>query len=201
MNQILVVRKRKYNRIYKVQLFVSLTSIIVFISYFFAYKYNIQKQEKSSEILLNNYSVSKLYNESNKNYESNNYQDIIGIIEIPKINISYPIFASLTDDLLKISPCRISGSMPNSVSNLCIAGHNYDNGKFFSNLYKLELKDEIYIYDNYIKKFKYIVTDIYEVEETNLSPVTTKAKNKPILTLITCNNINKKRIIIKSELI
>lgn len=201
MNQILVVNKKRYNRIYKVQLVVSLISIIIFISYFFIYKYNIKKEEKSSEILLNNYSVSKLYNEPNQELDYSDSERIIGIIEIPKIDISYPIFANLTDDLLKISPCRISGYMPSYLSNLCIAGHNYDNGKFFSNLNKLNLNDNIYIYDNHIKKFNYIITDIYEVDETDLSPVTETAKGKAILTLITCNNINKKRLIIKSKLI
>ena len=56
------------------------------------------------------------------------------MIEIPKIGIYYPIISEATDELLKISPCRIAGPMPNEDGNLCIAGHNYDNYKFFSKL-------------------------------------------------------------------
>ena len=61
-----------------------------------------------------------------------------GNIEIPAINLSYPFFSSLDNESLSISPCRFHGEMPPNDSNLCIAGHNYDNGKFFSNLSNLK---------------------------------------------------------------
>lgn len=195
MNQILEVNKKKNNQIYKIQLFVSLILIVIFIILFLITKYNKEINEKTSNILLKKYTVSKLYDNT-----SEDLNEIIGIIEIPKINISYPIFSNFTDDLLKISPCRINGSMPNSITNLSIAGHNYDNGKFFSNLKNLNLNDEIYIYDSSMKKFIYKITDLYEVEENDLSPILINAEDNPILTLITCNNLNKKRLIVKSSL-
>lgn len=199
MNQILVIKKyknKKNNHKYKIQLYISLLIVIVFSALFFINNYNNQSKEKTSNALLKDYTVSRLYNDPSKDLN-----EIIGIIEIPKIDISYPVFSSFSDDLLKISPCRINGYMPSFVSNLCIAGHNYDNGKFFSNLKKLELNDEIYIYNNSMQKFNYKIIDIYEVEETDLSPIKQDAQNIPILTLITCNNLNKKRLIVKSNLI
>ena len=51
------------------------------------------------------------------------------------------------DELLKIAPCRFYGNNLNKVGNVCIAGHNYDNGEFFSNLDQLELGDIIDIYE------------------------------------------------------
>ena len=56
----------------------------------------------------------------------------IGVINIPSINVNYPILSTYTDELLKIAPCRFHGPNPNEVGNLCIAGHNYKNSKFFS---------------------------------------------------------------------
>ena len=196
MNQTLVIKKYKNNNKFKIQFYISLLFTIVFSILFFINNYNNQTKEKVSNTLIKDYTVSRLYNVS-----SNELNEIIGIIEIPKIDISYPIFSNFSDDLLKISPCRINGYMPNFISNLCIAGHNYDNGKFFSNLKKLELNDEIYIFDNSMQKFNYNIIDIYEVEETDLSPIKQDVQNVAILTLITCNTLNKKRLIVKSNLV
>lgn len=70
-----------------------------------------------------------------------------GIIEIPEINLYYPIFSHLTEDLLKISPCKFYGTQPNKNGNICIAGHNYDNSLFFSKLTSLSQDSQIFIYD------------------------------------------------------
>ena len=199
MNQILVVSQKKVNPFYKVQLVFSLVSIIIFIFTFLIHKYNLEKKEKYSEKLLTDYSISQLYSESNYISQISEPSDIIGIIEIPKINISYPIFYGLTDELLKISPCRFYGTMPESNSNLCIAGHNYENNKFFSNLNKLEVNDEIYLYDNNMKKYKYIVYDIFEVNENDWSSVINNIEKNSKLTLMTCNNQNKRRLIVKAN--
>lgn len=72
---------------------------------------------------------------------------VIGLIEIKKININYPIISSYNDELLKIAPCRFYGPMPNEVGNLCIAGHNYNSYKFFSKLKNLSIGDNVTIYD------------------------------------------------------
>lgn len=197
MNQILEVKKNK--SIYKIQLYISIIAIIIFSVSFFIYKYNLNKKESISESLLKNYSISKLYSNSSINSDTNADSNIIGIIEIPKLEISYPIFSGIDDELLKISPCRFYGSMPYSISNLCIAGHNYNNNKFFSNINQLTSNDYIIIYNNSMKKFTYIVTDNYEVENNDLSPIFSKDDNNiASLTLVTCNNINKKRIIVKA---
>lgn len=197
MNQILEVKENK--SIYKIQLYISIIAIIIFSVSFFIYKYNLNKKESISESLLKNYSISKLYSNSSINSDTNADSNIIGIIEIPKLEISYPIFSGINDELLKISPCRFYGSMPYSISNLCIAGHNYNNNKFFSNINQLTSDDYIIIYNNSMKKFTYIVTDNYEVENNDLSPIFSKNDNNiASLTLVTCNNINKKRIIVKA---
>ena len=122
-----------------------------------------------------------------------------GIIQIPKINLYYPVFSYLTEDLLKIAPCKFYGDTPDVNGNICIAGHNYDNSLFFSKLSTLSLDNEIYIFDSNGSEYIYLVYDIYEVEDTNLSPVFDYEENEKTLTLVTCNNFNSNRIILKAK--
>ena len=122
-----------------------------------------------------------------------------GIIKIPKINLYYPVFSLLTEDLLKISPCKFYGDSPDVDGNICIAGHNYDNSLFFSKISSLSPNDEIFICDNNGVQYTYFVYDIYEVEASNLSPVLNYEQNEKTLTLVTCNNFNSNRIILKAK--
>ena len=143
---------------FKFQFIVSSLLVVFVITGYFLYSYNRNKKENISKMLIDNYSISRLYNNEQPitTYEeSGTMFSVIGIIEIPKINISYPILSESNDELLKIAPCRISGPMPNEDGNLCIAGHNYDNYKFFSKISSLENGDEIIIYDLYNNKLSY----------------------------------------------
>jgi len=141
-----------------------------------------------------------LYN--NKFHENSNYNNngqnfaIIGMIEIESINIYYPIISTATDDLLKISPCRIAGPLPNENGNLCIAGHNYDNYKFFSQISSLKKNSAIKIYDLSGNFLLYYVYDIYEVSANDLTPLEQPPGSAKQLTLITCNNFNSNTRII-----
>lgn len=88
--------------------------------------------------------------------------------------------------------------MPDSKSNLCIAGHNYNDDRFFGKIFLLRNNDKIIIKDNSNNQFTYYVYDKYEVKEDDLSPI---SDNKLFceLTLITCNNFNNNRLIIKAK--
>ena len=123
------------------------------------------------------------------NDEKSNNNNIFGTIEIPKLNIKYPIFSKLTEENLKISPCKFYGDNLEDYGNICIAGHNYDNGKFFSNIVLLNADDIIYIYSNNIK-YSYSIISKYEVNPNDLTPIFEYDINKKNLTLVTCNNLN-----------
>ena len=89
--------------------------------------------------------------------------------------------------------------MPNEPGNLCIAGHNYDNGTFFSDITKLKINDIICIYDsNGIKKDYYIYKK-YEVSSSDISCTDQNTSGNCEITLVSCNNINNNRIIIKAR--
>lgn len=212
MNQILqtslnnnkkIFNSIKMKKILNFQLYFSIAFVLIIGIFTIYNKAKLSQQEKYSKKLLNNYNITKLYSNSisdeslnfNQNIEDCN---IIGIIEIAKINVNYPIFSAYSDDLLKTSPCRFYGPLPGKTGNLCIAGHNYNNEKFFSRISSLTINDEIIIYNNYNKKFSYYVYDVYEVRPDNLSPVYSYKDNQKDLTLITCNNFNNNRIIVKA---
>ena len=129
----------------------------------------------------------------------------VGKIEIPSIGVSYAILAQASGDKLvdwlKISPVMFWGVYPNQIGNCSIAGHNYRNNRFFSKVPKLEIGDRIRITDASGKKINYTVFDKYEVKPTNtdcINDVPGK-ENKRVVTLITCTNDSKKRVIVQAE--
>ncbi len=204
MNQILSttlnqnINNSKKRKWFKFQFAFSIFSVFALLVGGFFYLNSLQKKANLSNNLISNYNISKLYSSSNDKIESH-LIGVFGIIEIPKINLYYPVFSSLTEDLLKVSPCKFYGDSPNNNGNICIAGHNYDNSLFFSKISNLVPNDEINFYDSQENLYVYIVYDTYEVEETDLSPIFTYNQNEKILTLITCNNLNKNRIIVKAK--
>lgn len=189
-------KKKKW---FKFQLIFSV--LIIIISFFCVgvYFYSLERQENLSNNLITNYNIYKLYSNSKNNSNQNTSNVLFGIIEIPKINLYYPVFSHLTEDLLKIAPCKFYGNSPDVNGNLCIAGHNYNNSLFFSKISNLSLNDEIYIFDNNGNQYIYLVNDIYEVTDSDLSPILDYENNKKNLTLITCNNFNSNRIILKAN--
>ena len=128
--------------------------------------------------------------------ESGTY-DIIGRITIPKIGVDYPIFSETSDALLKISICKFHGGNPNEVGNLCLAGHNYRNSKFFSKVDTLVVGDIIEVTDLSKRKIQYEIYDIHTVDPTDRRDTTQLTNGKKEVTLITCTDDNKQRIIVK----
>lgn len=123
----------------------------------------------------------------------------IGVINIPSINVNYPILSTYTDELLKIAPCKFHGPNPNEVGNLCIAGHNYKNSKFFSKVPNLQLGDTIEITDLSGRMLTYTVYDKFIVNPDELECTSQLTDGKKEITLITCTNDNKQRHIIKAR--
>lgn len=209
MNQILVINDNlvytnknfRNNKFYLYLFFISIiTTILVLVYFFFLYCTRLTEAQKTS-LLKNKYNISTLY-PSNTNYSTlklSNNISMIGKIDIPKINISYPIIENTSTDFLKVSVCKLSGPLPNRIGNLCIAGHNYKNNSMFSKLHKLNIGDSFYITDLNNTKLKYIIYKKFVVSENNLDCI--QETNNVEITLITCNNIdNSKRLIIKAKI-
>lgn len=196
--------KKNTRKKFKLLLYISIISIFCVASYFLYFSYITNKKENISKDLLTNFNLERLYSNEN-NYttiplNNNGKYFVIGAIEIPSIKINYPILSDTNDELLKIAPCRFYGPYPNEIGNLCIAGHNYDDNRFFSNLYKLNIGDEIRIYDSSNSLIKYYIYDKYETNKNDTS-CTSQDTNGIIkeITLVTCNNFNGNRLIVKAK--
>lgn len=84
--------------------------------------------------------------------------------------------------------------------NLCIAGHNYKNDTFFSNISKLTNGDIITIYDSSDTSIDYIVYNIYRSRTEDLDCISQNTNGLKVVTLLTCDNINNNyRTIVKAK--
>lgn len=130
-----------------------------------------------------------------------------GRIEIPKIKVDYPILSGETkseqetEALLKMSPLKFHGPEINEVGNYCIVGHNYRNSKFFSKVPTLENGDIIKIADTTGKVVEYSVYTKYNVVPSDTTCTDQRTNGKKEITLITCTNDSKERVIVKARAI
>jgi LPXTG-site transpeptidase (sortase) family protein len=134
------------------------------------------------------------FKSSRKNHVCYKYEG-----NIPSIDVNYPILSETSDKLLKVSVCKFWGCNPNEVGNLCIAGHNYRNSKFFSKVLKLTVGDIIEITDLGDRTLKYSVYDKFTVDPTDVSCTSQLTNGKKIVTLITCTNDSKQRVVVKAK--
>lgn len=156
-----------------------------------AYNAAVAEQESKNE---KNKKLTGTYTAPNgKTYNT------VGTVDIPTLDVSYPILSETTDDLLKLSVCKFWGSNPNEVGNLCIAGHNYRNNRFFSKVPNLKTGDIIEITDLNNKKLKYSIYDKYTVDPRDVSCTSQLTNGKKIVTLITCTNDSKQRVVVKAK--
>ncbi len=161
----------------------------------------------SSEEANSNYNdTQKTVNRTNVQTTSDGFNyTTIATINIPKINVNYPILDGQTDSveetesLLKISPTKFWGPDPNEVGNFCIVGHNYRNTKFFSKVPTLQNGDYIEITDDSGKTVRYSVYNKYEVSPDDVSCTSQLTNGKTEITLITCTNDSKLRVIVKAR--
>lgn len=209
MNQILICKKSKAeyskkvkNIIFNSMLYASISFSLVLLFYVIIYYYNLTKNEIISKKMLLSYNISSLYYSDNRyktSYINNSEPLIIGTLEIPKINLKYPILSYSDEENLNISPCRFAGPLPNQIGNLCIAGHNNIDNSFFGRLYLLKVGDIIRIFDNKKNYKDYAIYTKYEIEKNNFECTSQDTAGKRIVTLMTCNSIKDTRIILKAE--
>ena len=148
-----------------------------------------QIEKKFEEISETNQKVETEY----KGYK------VVGIIEIPKVNIKYPILNKTNDDAMQYSITKFSGGEINSVGNFVVAGHNYLDGSMFGKVKQLEIGDEIKLTDLYNNTVTYEIFDIYSVDPNDTSILESVDKNSREVTLITCTKGHVERLITKAR--
>lgn len=216
--------KRK-KRFYKIQFVLSLLALIILISYVVQRNLTEIKQETEAQNLLNDFSsldttvadddtliVSlsesaeeikeepKVLDKFNTVYKTDSGMEyrVDSILNIPSLEINYPVLNNSNNELLKISLNKFWGGEANSVGNYCIVGHNYD-GKdiFFGKLHKIKNGDIVELKDKTGKTLKYQVYNKFIVEPTDVACTSQLTNGKTEMTLITCANGGKNRLIVK----
>ena len=123
---------------------------------------------------------------------------MLGYITIPKTNVKQPILDEVTPNSLNTAVAIIypSNAQLNQPGNVVIIGHNYRDGRFFSNNKKLNVGDKINIKDNSGKELTYTIYQKFQTTEQDTSFYTRDTKGKIEVTLSTCTDDAKMRIII-----
>lgn len=149
------------------------------------------KKEKQSDP--NQIDVIKEIDEEIEGYK------VVGIINIPKINIEYPILEKTNKESLKLSITKFWGEKINQKGNVVLAGHNNLNNKMFGKIDRLENGDIIELTDSQMVTVKYQVFDKYVIDPNDIDCIFPIDENTREITLITCTNRDKNRLVVKAR--
>lgn len=122
-----------------------------------------------------------------------------GIIEIPKINIKYPIIDHTNEETMKVCITKFWGPQANEIGNYTIAGHNNKDGTMFGKTKYLQIGDRIKLTNLKNETVEYEIFKIYSIDPDDVSCVESVDAETREITLITCTNGHKKRLITKAR--
>ncbi len=125
--------------------------------------------------------------------------NVIGTIEIPKINLSYPILETAGLKEIEVSVGMLYGVGPNKVGNTLIIGHNYRNGQFFANNKNLSIGDKVYITDLSGKRLSYTIYDKFETTTEDTEFLTRNTNGAREISLQTCTDDGSLRLVILAK--
>ena len=121
---------------------------------------------------------------------------MVGTIEIPTINLKYPVLEEASKSAIEVAVAVYYGPGLNEVGNTTIVGHNYRNGTFFSNNKKLVEGDKVYITDNSGNKITYVIYKTYTTAPEDSDYLDRDTQGKREISLLTCTDDTKSRLII-----
>lgn len=200
-----------YNILMYVLIFVIvLTLILIVIKYTLRYK----NEKDKTNILTSMYNSIQIYSEYSNNINSfiqGEYADVIvpsatykgypviGIIKIDKITLEYPIIDNNSSNALKQSIVKYTGCDIGEFGNICLAGHNYINDTMFGKVDTLEINDVITLISMSGEIINYTILQKYVTIPEDVGCIRSLDENKREVTLITCTNGSKNRLIIKAQ--
>lgn len=190
-------------KIYNVIIFILVIALIAVLAMIFVKYGGNYKNEKEVSATLN-ILEQELENKSSKNEEEildveyKGYK-IEGIIEIPKINIKYPIINQTNEEAMKLSVTKFWGPQANELGNYTVAGHNNKDGTMFGKTKYLEIGDIIKLTNLKNETLECTVFKIYTIEPDDVSCVESVEPGTREITLITCTNGHKNRLVTKAR--
>ena len=196
-------------KIYKIIFIVLLIAAIILLG-MVIYKYGSnQINEKESHKVVeafSNIDFSQIDGES-ENQVQLDYKGykVIGLVKIDAIDLEYPILEIGDIDPesakapMKLSIIKYWGENVNDYGNLSIAGHNNKDGTMFGKTKKLKIGDIVELTDLTGQTIQYSIYDIFVTDPNDVSILLPKDEQIREVTLITCTNGNKERLILKAK--
>jgi len=116
--------------------------------------------------------------------------DLVGIIRVPGMGVELPVLNDWNYDLLKLSPCRYSGSIEGQ--DLILMGHNYK--KHFAPLRQVSPGDRVEFLDAGGTVHAYAVSATEVLMPTQLDELTA---SEHALTIFTCTPGGYARFVVR----
>lgn len=193
-------------RIYKILFILLLLTALVLLVLIINKYINRSIDEKENQQVIDDFLNAPIAEEGEEpqKLEMRGYE-VIGIVTIPKIDIQYPILAletsnpEETKEPMKFAIVKYWGGNVNEYGNLSIAGHNNHDGTMFGKTKNLEIGDVVELTDMKKHKVSYQIYDKFKTDPNDVSVLKTTDTSIREVTLITCTNGNKERLILKAR--
>lgn len=186
-------------------LFTILIILAIIVVVLIALKYGKRYlNEKENQEVVEVFSREIEKGNENETIQMNGY-NVIGIVKIPKIGIEYPILdldtynPEETKEPMRISIVKYWGGKVNDYGNLSIAGHNNYDGSMFGKTKKLQKGDQVQLTDLEGQTITYEIYDIFVTDPNDVTILESTNQEIREVTLITCTNGNKERLILKAK--
>lgn len=118
--------------------------------------------------------------------------DLVGIIRVPGAGVELPVLNDWNYDLLKLSPCRYSGSIEGQ--DLILMGHNYK--KHFAPLRRVSPGDRVEFLDVSGTSHAYVVAETEVLKPTQLDELSSSEHS---LTIFTCTPGGQSRFVVRCD--
>ena len=182
-------------------LLVMIIIAIIIVVALIAIKYTknqINEQELSKVIETINKEITQEEVTQEKQMYYKEYR-VVGIIKIPSIELEYPILEITNNTTMRLSITKFWGNGVNEIGNLSLAGHNNYEGTRLGKTKQLETGDKIELTDMKGITKNYIIYEKFITDPNNISVIETDEYGTREVTLITCSNGNKERLILKAR--
>ena len=159
----------------------------------------INEEEEKEKEKENNQIVNESLYHSSGNPELDRLfaPKLVGSIRIPKTNIKYPIYTPSGEKVLEKGIGMLTtDSGLNKEGNTTLQGHNWRNWMFFSRNHTLKIGDSVFIKDNRGVEIEYVIYKKITVKPSDSKYITRNTNGKTEVSLSTCTNAAKDRLIL-----
>lgn len=161
---------------------------------------NENKTDNNDNLIMVNNVLQDITVDSDDDIDLQDENEVIGTLEIPKLELSAPIKEGIEQEILANSIGHFNNS---SIwdGNVCLASHNRGDSvkHYFDRINELVNGDTI-IYKTKLGERSYQVIQTKEIENTDWSITENKTKDKNTITLVTCiTNQPEKRFCVIAE--